>query len=99
MREHAYKSGSAVYDAAVAKTTYRVPPYPSMHKSRHLSIECAAEDGVAINLGRRMTSAVFLSQTEVNSRRGGAENPTLTIVALAIRQADYIVQQMSRGTI
>jgi choline dehydrogenase-like flavoprotein len=26
---------------------------------------------------------------------GGAENPTLTIVTLAIRQAEYIAQQMS----
>ena len=26
---------------------------------------------------------------------GGAENPTLTIVTLAIRQADYIASQMS----
>jgi len=26
---------------------------------------------------------------------GGAENPTLTIVSLALRQADYIAQQMS----
>ena len=25
-----------------------------------------------------------------------AENPTLTIVALAIRQADYIVEQMAK---
>ena len=30
---------------------------------------------------------------------GGAENPTLTIVALAIRQADYIAQEMAAGTI
>ena len=27
---------------------------------------------------------------------GGAENPTLTIVALAIRQADYIASQMAQ---
>jgi choline dehydrogenase-like flavoprotein len=26
---------------------------------------------------------------------GGAENPTLTIVTLAIRQADYLAQQMT----
>jgi len=26
---------------------------------------------------------------------GGAENPTLTIVTLAIRQADYIARQMT----
>jgi choline dehydrogenase-like flavoprotein len=30
---------------------------------------------------------------------GGSENPTLTIVALAIRQAEYIANQMSRGEI
>ena len=30
---------------------------------------------------------------------GGAENPTLTIVTLAIRQADYIAAQMSARTI
>jgi choline dehydrogenase-like flavoprotein len=28
-----------------------------------------------------------------------AENPTLTIVSLAIRQADYIADQMSKGEI
>jgi choline dehydrogenase-like flavoprotein len=30
---------------------------------------------------------------------GGAENPTLTIVALALRQADYIEQEMRAGSI
>jgi choline dehydrogenase-like flavoprotein len=30
---------------------------------------------------------------------GAAENPTLTIVTLAIRQADYISEQMSKGTV
>ena len=30
---------------------------------------------------------------------GGAENPTLTIVSLAIRQAEYIVGAMSRQEI
>ncbi|MCK1974902.1 GMC family oxidoreductase, partial [Bacillus safensis] len=30
---------------------------------------------------------------------GGAENPTLTIVALAIRQADYIAEQMKKRAI
>jgi hypothetical protein len=27
---------------------------------------------------------------------GGAENPTLTIVALAIRQAEYLADQLSK---
>jgi choline dehydrogenase-like flavoprotein len=30
---------------------------------------------------------------------GAAENPTLTIVALAIRQADHIATEMAAGTI
>lgn len=30
---------------------------------------------------------------------GAAENPTLTIVALAIRQADYIADQMNKRAI
>ncbi len=30
---------------------------------------------------------------------GGAENPTLTIVTLAIRQADYIAGQLSKNNI
>ncbi len=30
---------------------------------------------------------------------GGAENPTLTIVTLAIRQADYIADQLSKNNI
>ena len=30
---------------------------------------------------------------------GGAENPTLTIVTLAIRQADYIAGEMSRQSL
>ena len=30
---------------------------------------------------------------------GGAENPTLTIVSLAVRQADYIAEQMSQKAI
>jgi choline dehydrogenase-like flavoprotein len=30
---------------------------------------------------------------------GAAENPTLTIVTLAIRQADYIADQMASGEI
>jgi choline dehydrogenase-like flavoprotein len=30
---------------------------------------------------------------------GAAENPTLTIVALALRQADYIADKMASGAI
>jgi hypothetical protein len=32
-------------------------------------------------------------------RPGGAENPTLTIVSLAIRQAEYIADEMGKKNI
>ena len=42
MREHAYRQGSAVYDAAGAKDNYLVPPYPSTHNlgTCRMSAEC-----------------------------------------------------------
>ena len=30
---------------------------------------------------------------------GGAENPTLTIVTLAIRQAEYLAGELSKGNL
>ena len=48
---------------------------------------------------RRMTSRTCSSRTASQFTTGGAENPTLTIVSLAIRQADYIAEQMGKNTI
>jgi len=41
---------------------------------------------------------LFISDGSALSTPGGA-NPTLTIVALALRQAEYISAQMKSGTI
>lgn len=41
---------------------------------------------------------LFISDGSV-LRTPGAANPTLTIVALALRQAEYISQQMKAGNI
>ena len=42
---------------------------------------------------------IHLSATLPATFPVGAENPTLTIVALAIRQADHIAREMSAGNI
>ena len=47
---------------------------------------------------RRSTALPFVSDGS-QFTTGGAENPTLTIVTLAIRQADYIADQMKSNTI
>jgi len=42
---------------------------------------------------------VLICTAQVPFTTGGAENPTLTIVSLAIRQADYIAEQMGKNAI
>jgi choline dehydrogenase-like flavoprotein len=99
MREHAFTQGSAVYAAAGAKTVYRVPPYPSTHNLGTARMSSRPEDGVCNSYGQTHdVSNLFVSDGS-QFTTGAAENPTLTIVTLAIRQADYITGQMSKRSI
>jgi choline dehydrogenase-like flavoprotein len=55
------------------------------------------EDGVTNRFGQvHDVPNLFVSDGGVFSSSAAA-NPTLTIVALAIRQADHIAERMSRG--
>jgi choline dehydrogenase-like flavoprotein len=56
-----------------------------------------SEDGVVDLWGRAHdVPNLFISDGSVFTT-GAAANPTLTIVALAIRQADYIATQLAAG--
>jgi len=58
-----------------------------------------ARDGVCNKWGQTFDVAnLFVSDGSVFTT-GGSENPTLTIVTLAIRQADYITDQLSKQTL
>jgi choline dehydrogenase-like flavoprotein len=58
-----------------------------------------AGDGVANKWGQTHDiRSLFISDGSQFST-GGAENPTLTIVALAIRQDDYIAEQMHKNAL
>ena len=58
-----------------------------------------ARDGVCNKWGQTHdVSNLFISDGS-QFTSGGAENPTLTIVSLAIRQADYITRQMTEKSI
>ncbi len=99
MREHAYRQGRALYEAAGAIEVYEVPPYPSTHNLGTNRMSEKPRDGVVNRFGQTHDIRnLFISDGSVFTT-GGAENPTLTIVALAIRQAEYIADQMSRGEI
>jgi choline dehydrogenase-like flavoprotein len=96
MREHAYGRGSAVYEAAGAREVYRTPPYPSTHNLGTCRMSAKASEGVCNRFGQTHDVAnVFISDGS-QFTTGAAENPTLTIVSLAIRQADYIAEQMAK---
>ena len=99
MRNHAYKQGSAVYDAVGATRTLPTPPYPSTHNLGTNRMSANAKDGVVNKWGQTHDIAnLFVSDGSVFTT-GAAENPTLTIVALAIRQADFIADQMKKGAL
>lgn len=99
MREHGFRQGSAVYQAAGAKTVYKVPPYPSTHNLGTARMSAKPQDGVCNRFGQTHDVPNLFISDGSQFTTGAAENPTLTIVTLAIRQADYIAGQMNRRTI
>lgn len=99
MREHAYKQGSAVYDAVGALKTFHTPPYPSTHNLGTNRMSENGRDGVVNKHGQTHDIANLFISDGSQFTTGAAENPTLTIVALAIRQADYIADQMAKNNI
>jgi choline dehydrogenase-like flavoprotein len=56
-------------------------------------------DGVCNKFGQTHDIANLFVSDGSQFTTGGAENPTLTIVALAIRQSRYIADQMKQGAI
>ena len=99
MRNHAYKQGSAVYEAAGALKTIETPPYPSTHNLGTNRMSANARDGVVNKWGQTHDIAnLFISDGSVFTT-GASENPTLTIVTLAIRQADYLAEQLGKNNI
>ncbi len=99
MRSHAFKQGTAVYDAAGALEAYEVPPYPSTHNLGTCRMSAKAGDGVCNSFGQTHDIKNLFISDGSQFTTGAAENPTLTIVTLAIRQADYIAKQMTEGAI
>jgi choline dehydrogenase-like flavoprotein len=99
MRNHAYAQGIAMYEAVGATRAFPTPPYPSTH---NLGTNRMSEDptkGVCNKWGQTHDIANLFISDGSQFTTGAAENPTLTIVALAIRQADHIAKEMAAGTI
>lgn len=99
MREHAYSTAQKLYEAVGAVGTHRTPPYPSTHNLGTCRMSERPEDGVVDTWGRAHdVPNLFISDGSVFTT-GAAANPTLTIVALAMRQAQYLAHELRTGGI
>ncbi|HUE45179.1 MAG TPA: GMC family oxidoreductase [Aestuariivirgaceae bacterium] len=99
MRAHAWRQGQALYDAVGAVQTLPTPPYPSTHNLGTNRMSERPADGVVNKWGQTHDIANLFISDGSQFTTGAAENPTLTIVALALRQADYIADQMGKNAI
>jgi choline dehydrogenase-like flavoprotein len=99
MREFAWARARELYEAAGAVKCYDTPPYPSTH---NLGTCRMGSDPSSSVLNEWCQSHevpnLFVADGSVFTT-GAAENPTLTISALGIRTAHYIVEQMKEGAI
>ena len=96
MRAHAYKQGTALYESVGAIRTFPTPPYPSTHNLGTNRMSANARDGVVNKDGRSHDVPNLYVSDGSQFTSGAACNPTLTIVALAIRQAGHIAERMGR---
>ncbi|MGE3831569.1 MAG: GMC family oxidoreductase [Parvibaculaceae bacterium] len=99
MRAHAFKQGSAIYEAVGAVKTFHTPPYPSTHNLGTNRMSENARDGVVNKHGQTHDIKNLFVSDGSQFTTGATENPTLTIVALAIRQADFISGEMAKGNL
>ena len=96
MRNHGYQQAELLYDAVGSTSAHRTPPYPSTHNLGTTRMSERPQDGVVNEFGRAHdVPNLFVSDGSVFST-GASANPTLTIVALALRQAEHIADSMKR---
>ena len=97
MREFAWARARELYEAAGAVKVYDTPAYPSTHNLG--TCRMGSDPRVLLNewCSARIPN-LFVADGSVFTT-GAAENPTLTISALGIRTAHYIIEQMKAGTI
>jgi choline dehydrogenase-like flavoprotein len=99
MRNHAFRQGAAVYEAVGATRVDEVPPYPSTHNLGTNRMSGNPRDGVVNKWGQTHDIGNLYISDGSQFTTGAAENPTLTIVTLAIRQAEHLADRMSKGEI
>lgn len=96
MKRHAFAQAQKIYEA-LGSTDFFGADLVGCHNMGVARMSADPKDGVTNRWGQTHDIPnLFVSDGSLFST-SGAPNPTLTIVALAIRQADHIAARMSRG--
>ncbi|AXH34248.1 GMC family oxidoreductase [Humibacter sp. BT305] len=91
MRDHAYAQGEELFRSVGAIRTTRAPAMPSGHNLGTTRMSADPAGGVVDAFGRSHdVPNLFVSDGSIFTT-GAAANPTLTIMALVLRQADHIL--------
>ncbi|BBX22392.1 2-keto-gluconate dehydrogenase [Mycolicibacter terrae] len=95
MREFAWGRSRDLYTAGGATTVWDTPPYPATHNMGTCRMGTDPSSSVVNEFGQaHEVPNLFIADGSVFPT-SGSENPTLTISALAIRQAEYITSVMA----
>lgn len=99
MKNYGFKRVAALYDAAGARRTIEQQPLPSTHNLGTARMSADPWDGVCNRWGQvHEVANVFISDGSAFPTAGAA-NPTLTIVALALRQTDHVAERLRNGSL
>lgn len=94
LRLHAQNQAARMYESLGARRVVRSLTPPATHNMCTARMSESPRDGVTNQWGQTHDiKNLFVSDGSAFSSPGSA-NPTLTIVALALRQGDYIARQM-----
>ena len=98
LKNHAVARSRALFEAVDAKEIWARGPFANSHNMGSCRMSANPRDGVCNKWGQtHEVKNLFISDGSLNPTSGAA-NPTLTIVAMAIRQADYLDRQL-RGNV
>lgn len=97
LRQFALQQAKALFDSLGAEAVFFGPPPPATHNMGTCRMSADPAQGVCDGHGRcHDIDNLFISDGSAFSS-SGVGNPTLTIVSLALRQADYISAQIRAG--
>jgi choline dehydrogenase-like flavoprotein len=99
LASHGLRQWRALSEAVGARRVIDMPPYPASHNMGTNRMSANPRDGVVNRWGQSHDVKNLFVSDGSQFTSSGACNPTLTIVALAIRQAGHIAEAMKRRDI